>query len=70
LRIRLHNPALIDDLRYLFERSGFVVEERAPDAVEVTAPAEMEAERAKEDMRLILMLWRAMHPGVTAEPPD
>jgi hypothetical protein len=69
LRIRLHNPDLLGDLRFVFERSGFVVEDQAPDAVEVTAPEAMDAERAREDMRLILMLWRAMHPGVTAEPP-
>jgi hypothetical protein len=70
MRIRLHDPNLITDLRFIFERSGFIVTDDPPDAVVVTAPEAMEPKRAEEDAALILMLWRAMHPGVTAEPPD
>lgn len=38
MRIRLRDPKLLDDLRYIFERSGFIVEERGSDAVEVLNP--------------------------------
>lgn len=70
MRIRLHDPNLLADLRYMFERGGFVVEESGRDAVDVLAPEGIEPKVADEEARLILMLWRAMYPGVTAEPPD
>jgi hypothetical protein len=64
----LHDPQLLGDLRYIFERSGFIVEQRGEDAVEVLAAAEMDPKLAEEDAKLLPMLWRATDPGVTAEP--
>jgi len=70
MRIRLHDPKLLGDLRYIFERSGFIVEQHGEDAVEVLAAEAMDPKLAEEDAKLLLMLWRAMHPGVTAEPEE
>ncbi len=39
MQIRLHDPNLLDDLSYFFERGGFIVEQQGRDAVDVL-PAE------------------------------
>jgi hypothetical protein len=69
MRIRLRDPSLLDDLRQHFTRAGFVVEEGG-DSVNVLPPTGSDPERGNEDARVLLMVWRAMHPRTIAEPPD
>jgi hypothetical protein len=36
----------------------------------VLPPPGSDPKRGDEDVRLLLMVWRAMDPGTIAEPPD
>lgn len=70
MRVRLRDPSLLDELRQHFERANFTVEQIGADAVDVLPSPGAEPDGAETDARLLLMVWRTMHPGATAEPPD
>jgi hypothetical protein len=62
MRIRVDPPALLGDLRWHFERSGFGAEEFGPDSITVERPDAPSNAQAWREADIHLRIWEAMHP--------
>ncbi len=70
MRLRTGDPALLDDLRAHFERSGFVVESTGDADLDVPRPDAPSPEQEALEIELHLKVWRAMQPNILVELVD
>jgi hypothetical protein len=68
LRINVSDPALLDDLLAYLRRCGCWAHAVRSDVVEAIAPsAPVDDVYLRMELDAYLRVWRAMHPGVSAE---
>ncbi len=71
MRIQVSERELVDDLREYLNRCNCTVELRGATLVEATPPGrDVEPVYLRMELDAYLRVWRAMHPGVTAEIVD
>ena len=67
MRVRLSDPAFVQDLISYLRSTECLAEQTGVDAVEVEVPRAPSAEQAERELTVYLAAWRAMHPGVHAD---
>ncbi len=57
MRVRLSDPALVEEFLEFLWRSGFIAELEAPDTVKVSMPMAVPGDRTPGDIELFLGVW-------------
>jgi hypothetical protein len=70
MRLRTGDPALLDDLRAHFERSGFVVGTTGNADLDVRRPDAPSPEQEAREIEVHLKVWRIMQPDAHVELVD
>ena len=68
MKIRLSDPALVDDLLAFLRARQCVAEQASEDTLDVELPAAMRSDAAALELDLYLRVWEASHPGAIARP--
>lgn len=69
MRLRLTDPALVDDLLDFLGRTECCVR-RAGDEIEISVPRARDQEEGRREVDLYLAAWRAMNPGARVDVVD
>jgi hypothetical protein len=77
VRIRISDPALLDDLKDFLESAGCRIRGVGPVTIDVAMPRAPSLEQARREIAIYLKTWQAMNPGSyarivgegTEEPP-
>ena len=67
MRIRLSDPALVDELLEYLSRHEAVAERSDSDVIAVSLPRIERSDAAKLELDLYLRVFEATHPGVRVE---
>jgi hypothetical protein len=70
MRLRTGDPALLDDLRARFERSGFVVGTTSDADLDGRRPDAPSPEQEAREIEVHLKVWRIMQPDAHVELLD
>jgi hypothetical protein len=68
MKIRLSDPALVDDLLAFLRARQCVAEQASEDTLDVELPEAMRRDAAALELDLYLRVWEASHPGAIARP--
>jgi hypothetical protein len=63
MRIRLSDPALVDDLLEFLRKRQCVAEQTSEDTLDVELPEVPRRDAAVLELDLYLRVWEATHPG-------
>jgi hypothetical protein len=66
LRVKLSDPALVDDLVDFLRRSGCVAQPAEKAIVAVSIPKSLREDAAELELDLYLRVWEATHPEAQA----
>jgi hypothetical protein len=67
MRVRINDPALLDDLIAYLRSAECVAEPAGRDTVDVGVPRATSDEQGALELGVYLATWRAMHPGAQAD---
>ncbi|HEY3070470.1 MAG TPA: hypothetical protein VGJ34_09140 [Gaiellaceae bacterium] len=67
VRLRLSDPALLDDLLFFFRKRDSQAEPVEDDVVEVTILHVLDDRQARLELDLYLRVWEALHPDAPAD---
>lgn len=70
VRLRLHNPALLDDLLDFLEKRGCAGERVSDDTIDVELPHELHLEQARIELDLYLRVWQSLHDWTEIDVVD
>jgi hypothetical protein len=63
MKIRLSDPALVDDLLTFLRARQCVAEQASDDTLDLTLPETARSDAAALELDLYLRAWEATHPG-------
>jgi hypothetical protein len=66
MRVRISDPALLNDLMSYLRSADCVAEKADADALDVAVPRAPSDDQAAREVDIYLRAWQAMHPGVRA----
>lgn len=66
MRVKLSDPALVDDLVDFLSRSGCVAQAEDEATILVSIPKSLRADAAQLELDLYLRVWEATHPEARA----
>jgi hypothetical protein len=67
VRLRLSDPALVDDLLFFFRKRDSQAERVEDDVVEVAIVNVIDDRQARLELDLYLRVWEALHPDAPVE---
>jgi hypothetical protein len=70
VRLRLDEPALVDNLLNFLARRGCAGERDGEDMIEVELPHDLELEQARLELDLYLRVWQSLHGWTRVDVVD
>jgi hypothetical protein len=67
MKIRLSDPALVDDLLAFLRARRCVAEQASDNTLYVTLPEAVRSDAAALELDLYLRVWEATHPGAIVQ---
>ena len=67
MRVRVSDPALLENLQRYLRAADCVVEQAGADALDVAVARAPSDEQARREVDIYLKAWQAMNPGARTE---